>query len=176
MGTISPSRYRIRQLLQSPAVTLVSLAFVLVGCAPIYGGPTGYTKSDPVWGTKYGYTDKLIGKDEHSVVVTGNPNTSRERVADIALLRAARLTIEHERTHFLILNQVSKELSAYEMISAPLGGLLVWFPISERETKEPRAVLLIRLLPTDVKLPANALGAAAVIDEVGARLKEGDMK
>ena len=112
-------KWRRRQI-EKIALGIVSLT--LVACAPIYPGPIGYTKADPVWGTKYGYTDKPIGKDEYSVVVTGNPKTSKERVVDIALLRAANIAKEQKRTHFVILNQISEELRTHEMVSAPLGS------------------------------------------------------
>jgi hypothetical protein len=164
-------KWRRRQI-EKIALGIVSLT--LVACAPIYPGPIGYTKADPVWGTKYGYTDKPIGKDEYSVVVTGNPKTSKERVVDIALLRAANIAKEQKRTHFVILNQISEELRTHEMVSAPLGGLLVWVPIAERETKEPFAVILVRLLPNDTSQLKNAFDATAVIEEVGTRVKDGD--
>ena len=148
------------------------LGFAVAACA----GPTGYTETDPVWGQPYGYTDKQIGEDEYSIVVSGNPKTSRERAADIALLRAAHLTEEHGKTHFLILNQVSHELVAHELGAIPVavGGALVWLPVAERETKEPHALLIIRLLATGAPQPENAHSATAVIEEVGARLEEGD--
>lgn len=144
----------------------------LAACGPVHGEPTGYTKSNPAWTTKYGYSDKNIGDAEYAVVVTGNPLTSKERVADIALLRAAYITQELEKTHFVVLNQNTEDLATQEMISAPLGGLLVWFPVGERETKEPHAVLLIKVLPKEEVLTRNALEAAAVIEEVGERLSE----
>ena len=154
------------------AIMFGALGLAVAACAE----PTGYTETDPVWGQPYGYTDKQIVEDEYSIVVSGNPKTSRERVADIALLRAAHLTEEHGKTHFLILNQVSHELAAYQLDTIPvaLGGALVWLPVGERETKEPHALLIIRLLETGTPPPENAHSAAAVIEEVGARLEAGD--
>ena len=149
-----------------------TLLFALAACGPIYGEPTGYTKSDPAWTTKYGYSEKNIGNDEYSVVVTGNPLTSKKRVADIALLRAAYITQEKGRTHFVIMHQTTTDLATQEMISAPLGGLLVWLPVGERQTNEPHAVLLIKLLPKEGVPTHDALEAAAAIEEVGQRLSE----
>lgn len=156
------------------AAVLGLLLFVVTACAAGYGGSTGYTKANPIWGIKYGYSDKAIGEGEYSVVVTGNLHTTREQVADIALLRAAHLAREHDRTHFTILTQATHELTSHELVTAPVAGLAVWLPVDELDTKEPHAVLLIRLAPRGSAPPEDALNAAVVIQEVGARVGEID--
>src|SRR5262245_50057013 len=84
------------------AVMLAALCLAVAACET---GPTKYTKGGEFLGSQYGYSDKAMGADEYSIVVTGNPRTGRQQVADIALLRAAHLSREHGRTHFVIMNQ-----------------------------------------------------------------------
>lgn len=157
----------------SRAFSLLTLMLGLAACTPSYGGPTVYKETGSLeWGNVFGYSDKKIGEDEYSVVATGNPETDRQRVLDIALLRAAHITQEQHRTYFVILNQTAEDLPEYELVSAPLGGLLVWFPVGETPTKEPRAILLIRLLPPDAAPTEKALKAADVIAEIGKRVPE----
>lgn len=151
--------------LLAPTIPLIILG--LVAC----GGPTGYTKANPLWTTKYGYSDKRINDDEFSIVVTGNPLTSKARVAEIALLRAARLTKEAGRTHFVIIKQKTETLEAAGLISLPLGGLLVWVPVGEKTTEEPTAIVLIRLLPLQPDYPLDALDAATVIEHLAKHLE-----
>jgi len=149
----------------------VLLVLTLAACSPLYGGPTGYTKANPLWTTQYGYREKQIDDDEFSVVVTGNPLTSKERVAAIALLRAARLTQEKGKTHFLVIRQKTETVEAEELISLPLGGLLVWVPVGSRATKEPTAILLIHLLSVQSSYSSDALNAADVIERLAKHLE-----
>ncbi len=144
--------------------TIPLIILGLMACA----GPTGYTKADPLWTTKYGYSDKRIEDDEFSIVVTGNPLTSKERVAEIALLRGAHLTKEAGRTHFVILKQKTEilESASAQLIALPIGGLLVWVPVGEKTTKEPTAIIWIHLLPFQTAYPPDALDANAVIEQL----------
>ncbi len=89
---------------------------------------------------------------------------------DIALLRAAHITQEQHRSYFTILNQQAADLAGHEIVSAPLGGLLVWFPVGETPSKSPRAILLVRLLPPGAAPTRTALSAAEVIAEIGKRV------
>jgi hypothetical protein len=82
--------------------TIILSIVGLAGCAR----PTGYVKANSLFSsTAYGYSDKRINGDEFSIVVLGNSRTSEARVAEIALLRAAHLTKEDGRTHFVIMKQ-----------------------------------------------------------------------
>ncbi len=140
----------------------------LVGCAQ----PTGYTKASSST-TGYGYRDKRINGDEFSIVVLGNPSTSEARVAEIALLRAARLTKEESRTHFVIIKQKAETAGRAMTISIPLfvGGVFASVPVGERATEEPMAILLIRLLPLQAAYPPDALNAAEVIEQIAKHLE-----
>ncbi len=147
MSTIKPSKIPGRT---SAALILLAL---IAAC-----GPTGYTSD--------AYSDRPMGNDEYAITVTGNSQTTRERVADIALLRAAYLATEQKRSHFTILNKSSQQLSGESVVMAPVLSVPVPTPYSF-----PHAVLLIRLLPNDQPLPPNAVDAARVIAQVGARLR-----
>ena len=135
------------------------------------GGPTGYTKKD-AWNPQYGYSDKRIDNDEFSIVVTGNPITSKEHVAQIALLRAAHLTSEEGRTHFSILKQKVEVLEAEKLITYPLvfGGVIVPVPVKTKTSEEPTAILLIRILPIQAEYPSDALAASEVIGRLSKSL------
>ena len=134
----------------------------VAACSAVHVGPTGYVKADPTWGSRYGYSDKTMGSDEYSVVVHGNPRTSKQRAAELALLRAAHLTRENGRTHFSVIAQLARDSDAEALISIPLYPA-VFVPVAQKTTQEPVAVLVIRVLPTDVAPTSDALEADAVI-------------
>jgi hypothetical protein len=142
-----------------------------VGCAR----PTGYTKASSfLTGTKgYGYSDKRINGDEFSIVVVGNPLTSKARAAEIALLRAAHLTKEEGRTHFVIIKQKTETTERAVLISIPLwlGGPMVVVPVGEKTSREPMAILVIRLLPLQPAYPPDALNAAEVVEQIAKHLE-----
>jgi hypothetical protein len=142
------------------AILYVMLLLTVLACA----GPTGYTKRND-WNSQYGYSDKPIGNDEFSVVVTGNPITSKERVAQIALLRAAHLTQEEGRTHFCILKQKVEILNAEKLIAFPVvvTGIIVPVPVKTKANEEPTAILLIRILPVQAFYAPEALSASEII-------------
>jgi hypothetical protein len=147
---------------------IILIILGLVGCA----GPTGYTKASS-WTNGHGYRDKRINGDEFSIVVIGNPSTSKARAAEIALLRAAHLTKEQGKTHFIIIKQKAETAGRAMPISIPLfvGGVLVPVPVGERTDKEPMAILLIRLVPLQAAYPPDALNATEVIEQLGKHLE-----
>ena len=150
---------------------IILIILGLVGCAR----PTGYTKASSfLTGTKgYGYSDKRINGDEFSIVVLGNPLTSKARAAEIALLRAAHLTKEEGRTHFVIIKHKAETTEKAVLISIPLwlGGPMVLVPVGEKTTREPMAILLIRLLPLQPAYPLDALNAAEVVEQIAKHLE-----
>jgi len=135
--------------------------------------PTSYSKSNPGWGSMYGYSDKRINEDEFSVVVHGNPYTSKERVAWIALLRAAYITQEQGKSHFLIVKQMAEQMAAADTVTIPfsLGGPPISLLVGSYETMEPTAILLIRILPTQSQYPSSAIDAAEVIGALSEKLE-----
>jgi len=52
-----------------------------------------------------GYSDTILAKDVFRVAFRGNAYTSRERAQDLALLRAAELTLEHGFTWFAVIDE-----------------------------------------------------------------------
>ena len=150
---------------------VVIFSWSLLSCGPQYGGTTDYVKANPNWTSPYGYSDKQIGNDEFSVVATGNPDTPKQRVAEIALLRAAHLTREKGRSHFIILKQKNQVMGAVESASLPLGGLFVWIPVGTVPTEESTAILLIRLLPVQDSYPVEAILADEVIKSLAEKLE-----
>ncbi len=151
---------------------IILTIFGFLGCAH----PTGYTKASSSFltGAKgYGYSDKRINDDEFSIVVLGNPSTSKAHAAEIALLRAAHLTKEQGRTHFVIIKQKAQTTETAVPISFPLlvGGVLVPVPVGEKTNREPMAILLIRILPPQSAYPPDALNAAEVIEQLARHLE-----
>jgi hypothetical protein len=148
--------------------TIILIILGLAGCAP-----TGYRKaSSSPFLTDYGYKDKRINGDEFSIVVLGNKFTSKTRAAEIALLRAARLTKEEGKTHFVVLKQKAQTTERAVPISFPLlvAGVLVPVPVGERTDREPMAILLIRPLPSQPVYPPDALNAGEVIEQLAKHL------
>lgn len=140
-------------------------AILVVGCAaaPL----TEYKKSNPVWGSPYGYSDKQIGPDELSITVRGSPKTSKDTVAEIALLRAAHMTKDSGRTHFLKIGGGVTELAVSQMISIPIPvPAIVFVPVAETPTKEPIAVLAIRMLEKGSSPSKDAIDAQEVIEKL----------
>jgi D-alanyl-D-alanine carboxypeptidase len=150
----------------------IIILIILVGCAR----PTGYTKASSSFltgATGYGYKDKRINGDEFSIVVLGNPSTSKARAAEIALLRAAHLTKKQGRTHFVAIKQKTETTEKAVTISIPLfvGGVFVPVPVGEKTDIEPIAFLLIRVLPPQPAYPPEALNAADVIEQLAKHLE-----
>jgi hypothetical protein len=162
---------RLREAMRRSFV--VPVFVVLAGCATGADGPTRYVKADSPQGAGYGYRDKYIGDDEFSIVAEGNRFTSRERAAQIALLRAARVTEARGRTHFVVLNRKSATFQAYQpqMVPLYLGGVMIYIPVGERARAEPIAVLLIRVLPAQSSYPPDAVEAAEAIARLKGRIE-----
>lgn len=148
---------------------LAILMSALAGCAT----PTGYTKADPVWSPRYGYRDKRIDGSEFSIVVNGNPHTSRERAAQIALLRAAYLTREEGARYFAILKDRKLSMKSSQLIAVPFvaGGAVGLVPVVEQTTREPTALLLIRVLPSGAPPAAEAIDAEELIQRLGQQFR-----
>lgn len=158
-------------MIGGPARAVV-LAAVLVACAaPPKMEPTRYARAEGPAG--YGYRDMDLGGDEFSIFAAGNRLTSKERVAEIALLRAARITRERGRTHFVILQRGggTHEVSHVLMIPVFVGGVLAPIPVGERTTAEPMSLILIRLLPPQSSYPQDALDAGETVRRLAKRVE-----
>lgn len=157
----------------SSGFTSSLLTVFLVACTSLTPQPTGYVKADPLWASRYGYSDKPIGGDEFSVVATGNSLTLKERVAEIALLRAAHLTQEQGKTHFVLLKDKTQTLSAEApiLLNLSLSGATALVPIGTRTSQETTAILLIRVLPLAASYPPDAIDAVQTIAGFAQRLE-----
>jgi hypothetical protein len=83
-------------------VLLIGVALVLAGCA------TGYQ----TMGFTGGFEEIKLSQDTYRISVSGNGFTSRSRAENIALLRAAELTIQDGYERFAVLGgRVSQEFS-----------------------------------------------------------------
>ncbi len=86
-------------------------------------------------------------------------------------MRASLLTKEERRTHFVIIKEKAETTEKAVLISIPLfgGGVLVPVPVGEvgeKTTKEPMAILLIRLLPFQPAYQPDAFNAAEVLEDL----------
>jgi hypothetical protein len=120
-----------------------------------------------------GYRDKQIGQDEFGVTVKGYPSTPPQRAARLALLRAAKLTVEQGREWFLVVEQIEttqkKDIMTPLYIPGPEGTAL-FVPVSIGTANEPIAFLFIRILE-DGSTISDALNAEQVIAEVTKQLE-----
>ncbi|WP_020614760.1 CC0125/CC1285 family lipoprotein [Sediminispirochaeta bajacaliforniensis] len=73
--------------------------FLLLGCVTIY-------KSEGFGG---GYTDLPLGQNRYRIEVRGNGFTSKQRVQDIAMVRAADLSLQNDFEYFYVLDSTSDE-------------------------------------------------------------------
>ncbi len=144
------------------AVALIA-AVVLAGCAQT-GSQTGYRVQEklPYWEILTdGYTDQIVGENEHSIVAVGNTITTKERTAQLALLRAARLTLEQGHQRFVIIHGTStrQRIGTAHMVAIP--GIVVPIVVSLRNPGRPTAILIIRLMSDD-EAPPDAFDAKTI--------------
>ncbi len=114
---------------------------LLAGCAT---PPTGYERGEARAG--YGYTDKEVGPNEYSITVSGNPQTSLDRVAAIGRLRAARLAREKGFEHFLVLHDNRDFLLEHHTVRLSSGFYVIPGPARVYSHDIPTYVLVIRLV------------------------------
>ncbi len=139
------------------AVALIA-AIVLAGCAQ----PTGYRVQKFFTGYLLdGYTDQIVGENEHSIVAVGNIRTTKERTAQLALLRAARLTLEQGHQRFVIIHGTStrQRIGTTHMIA--ISGIVVPIVVRLNSNGRPTAILIIRLMSDD-EAPLDAFDAKAI--------------
>lgn len=147
------------------AVALIA-AIVLAGCAQ----PAGYRVQEDVRGIRLsGYTDQKVGENEHSVVAIGYAGavfakgTTEERIAQLALLRAARLTLEQGRQRFVIIHGTStrQRIGTAHKVAIPGAAVPIVVRSDSDARTRPTAVLIIRLINDD-EAPPDAFDAKAI--------------
>jgi hypothetical protein len=82
---------------------LLLAALLLAGCQTKYQ-ETGLTG---------GYKDKQLGPDRYQISASGNGYTSEQRIADMMMLRAAELTLQHGYARFLVETQNTRMKTTY---------------------------------------------------------------
>ena len=141
------------------AVALIA-AIVLAGCAQ----PAGYRVREMIYGgyRTGGYTDQIVGENEHSIVAVGNQSTTFERLAQLALLRAARLTLEQGHQRFVIIHGTNtrQRIGTAHMVAIP-GAAVPIVVRSDSGSFRRTAILIIRLMNDD-EAPPDAFDAIAI--------------
>lgn len=84
------------------------LAFALTVSMSVLSGCTSVTPYQSQ-GKGGGYTDLPMSEGRYQISVRGNSNTDKERVYNIALVRAAELTLQDGKSHFIILETEEDE-------------------------------------------------------------------
>jgi hypothetical protein len=147
---------------------ILILALTFGGCA--LSTATGY---QPV-GRDGGYTELQLAPDMFRVAFQGNPYTTQERVADMALLRAADLSLAHGAPYFVVLNQLreTRSLQNPPYVAAPYAayGYAFWGPAtSPIIVRDHRAELAIKLLREEPGPSTSAYSALLLRDELRQR-------
>lgn len=141
------------------------VALALGGCA--LTSATGYRPA----GSDGGYTELQLGPDLFRVAFQGNPYTSQERVADMALLRAADLALTHSAPYFVVLSQLRQSRSyptpPYTPFPYASYGSAYWGPpTGPIIVRDHRAELAIRLLREEPGANTSAYSATLLRDEL----------
>jgi uncharacterized protein YceK len=95
------------QTLRSVVMVVVLCMVALSGCATVYQ-PLAFSG---------GYSDLQLAASKYRVTFQGNGYTSRERVVDMLLLRAADLTLANGRSHFAVLAEGRDAQIGFAMVS-----------------------------------------------------------
>lgn len=131
---------------------------VLVGC-----DPDSYRAKKEIEYRSDGYTDQIVGENEYSIVALGHRNSIQECTAQLALLRAARLTLEQGHQLFVIIHGSStrQRIGTAHMIAIPGAAVPIVVSSDNRGKGQPTAILIIRLMNDDEAQP-GAFDAKAI--------------
>ncbi len=123
---------------------------VLAGCAQ----KTQYAKQAPLWTGPFGYRDMAMGDDEFAVIVEGNRHSSPDYIRQMALFRAAQITIEQGKRYFTVIHSLNKVIASQSNAPMPMPlpgvGLLI-MPVPGRTISEPTSILVFKLLSGEEK-------------------------
>jgi hypothetical protein len=87
-------------------LVLLLFATQLYAC----GSPTPYTAATEA--REYGYTESRLTDDRYRVSFRGSPETTSDEVKDMALLRAAEVTLINDYDWFRVVTQETSETSS----------------------------------------------------------------
>lgn len=113
------------------------------------------------WHRTVGYSDQKVGENEHSIVAVGYKSTTKENTAQLALLRAARLTLEQGRQRFVIVHGTSTRQRIGTVHTIAISGSAIPIVVALGSSDEPTAILIIRLMNDD-EAPSDAYDAKAI--------------
>ena len=144
------------------------VALMLGGCAL-----ASVTQYQPV-GADGGYTDLQLAPDMFRVAFQGNTYTTQERVADMALLRAADLTLVHGAPYFVVINQLreSRSFPSLPYVGGPYtsyGYVYAGSAASGIVVQDYRAELAIKLLREEPGPSVSAYSASLLREELRRR-------
>ena len=142
-------------------VALVLGALALGGCA----SATGYQSA----GADGGYSELQLAHDMFRVAFQGNIYTSQERVADMALLRAADLALAHGARYFVVINHLRQSRNFPNMPHAPFpsASYAYWGPATPTMyVQDHRAEIAIRLLREEPGPDVPAYSAPLLREEL----------
>jgi hypothetical protein len=148
-------------------VLMLGSWLAVAGCA---ARPTGYVEARGSFEAPYGFSVSAMGSDEYSILVRANSLTTADRAAEIALLRAANLTIEKGGTQFKIIHSEGLSYPYDHINSVVFRGAYVPVSISSSEDKVAALVIHI-LLPESTSAAADAINAREVIASLSAKLQ-----
>jgi hypothetical protein len=132
--------------------------------------PTGYVDAGGKHNRPYGYSVTAMGADEYSILVRANSVTPDERVAQIALLRAAHLTVEKGGNQFNIIHSASLVNRYQTLIMVSVYGGLI--PVGTSADEDKLAALVIHVsLPGATPVAPDAIDAHQVVADLGGRLQ-----
>ncbi|MGU3476437.1 CC0125/CC1285 family lipoprotein [Methylobacterium sp. D48H] len=138
-----------------------SVALALAGCQ------TAYQKT----GLTGGYDELRLSENTYRVSVKGNGFTSKERAGDIALLRAAELTLESGYDRFSVVGGegVSSQVSGFDPIQTNrYGNTLV--TTGGDPVFKPGGNIVVRMLrPKDAGY-ADALDATLIATQLRSKI------
>ena len=144
------------------------LVLTFGGCA--LASATGYQPA----GSDGGYSELQLAHDMYRVAFQGNTYTSQERVADMALLRAADLALAHGASYFVVLNQLRESRSFPNLPAVPFPytsyGYAYWGPATPTiAVRDHRAELAIKLIREEPGPSASAYSATLLRNELRQR-------
>lgn len=115
--------------MKSRIIVILVGVFIVSGCATIRSLAVG-TPYQPYNSVTGGYSETKLAPDVVRVVLRGNSSTSKERAQDIALLRAAELSLLAGFPYFTVLkeeNETKQDTSDDLTIYMPKSEILVQF-------------------------------------------------
>jgi hypothetical protein len=106
----------VTMVFRSKLLVLAALSLTTAACTT---GPNRYTPYQSAIPGKFGFTDQRIEATRYRVTFEGNSATTRQRVEDSLLLRAANLTLENGYDWFQIVNRAT-DPKTYQVRTPPI--------------------------------------------------------